>query len=98
MLTRVTDLTHARKARRQAAVFAEEAQLGENERGALAIVATEITTNVLKHAGTGMVMIDSVCQNGHRGVRVLGLDRGRGIRDLAAALHDGFSSSGTSGS
>lgn len=97
MLTRVTDLTHAGEARRQAAVFAEEAQLGENERGALAIVATEITTNVLKHAGTGMVMIDSVCQNGHRGVRVLGLDRGHGIHDLAAALHDGFSSSGTSG-
>ena len=97
MLTRVTDSTNAGEARRQAAVVGEEAQLGENERGALAIVVTEITTNVLKHGGSGMVMIDAVSQNGHRGVRVLGLDQGRGIRDLPAALRDGFSSSGTAG-
>lgn len=97
MLTRVSDSTHAGEARRHAALFGEEAQLSENERGALAIVVTEITTNVLKHAGGGVVMVDSVKQNGHRGVRVLGLDQGRGIRDVAAALLDGFSSSGTAG-
>ncbi|HKF41194.1 MAG TPA: ATP-binding SpoIIE family protein phosphatase [Candidatus Acidoferrum sp.] len=97
MLTRINDSTNAGEARRQAAVVGEEAQLSESERGALAIVVTEITTNVLKHAGTGIVMIDSVTQNGHRGVRVLGLDHGHGIGDLAAALRDGFSSSGTAG-
>jgi anti-sigma regulatory factor (Ser/Thr protein kinase) len=97
MLTRVTDSTHAGEIRRQAAIVGEEAQLGETERGALAIVVTEITTNVLKHAGTGTVMIDTVRHNGQRGVRVLGLDQGGGIRDLPTALRDGFSSSGTAG-
>ena len=97
MLTRVTDSTHAGEARRQAAVIGEEAHLGESERGALAIVVTEITTNVLKHAGSGVIIIHSVSQNGHRGVRVLGLDHGHGIRNLATALRDGFSSSGTPG-
>jgi anti-sigma regulatory factor (Ser/Thr protein kinase) len=97
MLTRVTDSTHAGEARRNAAVFGEEAELGEIERGALAIIVTEITTNVLKHVGSGTVMIDAIRQNGHRGVRVLGLDHGRGIRDISAALRDGFSSSGTPG-
>jgi anti-sigma regulatory factor (Ser/Thr protein kinase) len=97
MLTRVTDSSHAGEARRHAAVFGEQAQLGEREQGALAIVVTEITTNVLKHVGSGMVMIDGVRQNGHCGVRVLGLDHGAGIRDLSAALRDGFSSSGTPG-
>ena len=56
MLTRVTDSTHAGEARRYAAVLGEEAQFGERERGALAIVVTEITTNVLKHVGSGLVM------------------------------------------
>jgi anti-sigma regulatory factor (Ser/Thr protein kinase) len=97
MLTRVTDSTHAGEARRQAALFSEEAQLGERERGALAIVVTEMTTNVLKHVGSGLVMIDVVRQNSHRGVRVLGLDHGHGIRDISTALRDGFSSSGTAG-
>lgn len=97
MLTRVTDSTHAGEARRHAANFGEEAQLGERERGALAIVVTEMTTNVLKHAGSGLLMIDVVRQNGHRGVRVLGLDHGHGIRDVSAALRDGYSSSGTAG-
>lgn len=97
MLTRVTDSTHTGEARRHAAIFGEEAQFGERERGALAIVVTEITNNVLKHVGSGLVMIDAVRQNGYRGVRVLGLDHGRGIRDLAEALRDGFSSSGTAG-
>ena len=97
MLTRVTDSSHAGEARRQVAIFGEEAQLGEIERGALAIVATEMTTNVLKHAGSGVVLIDSIGQNGYRGVRLLGLDQGRGIRDVAAALQDGYSSSGSAG-
>jgi anti-sigma regulatory factor (Ser/Thr protein kinase) len=97
MLTRIADSSHTGEVRRNAAVFAEEARLGERERGALGIVVTEITTNVLKHVGNGMVMIDVVSQNGHRGVRVLGLDHGGGIRDMSAALRDGFSSSGTAG-
>jgi anti-sigma regulatory factor (Ser/Thr protein kinase) len=97
MLTRVTDATHTGEARRYAAAFGEEAQLGEREQGALAIVVTEMTTNVLKHAGSGLVMIDVVRQNGDRGVRVLGLDQGHGIRDISSALRDGFSSSGTAG-
>jgi len=97
MLTRVTHPTHAAEARRQADVFGAEVCLSERQRGSLAIVVTEMATNILKHAGNGTIMIDSVRQNGYRGVRVLGLDQGPGIRDLPAALQDGFSSSGTPG-
>jgi anti-sigma regulatory factor (Ser/Thr protein kinase) len=97
MLTRVTHPTHAAEARRQAVVFGEEVCLSESQRGSLAVVITEMVTNIVKHAGSGMIVMDSVRQNGHRGVRVLGLDQGPGIRDLASALQDGFSSSGTPG-
>ena len=95
-LTSITDATHAAEARRQAAAYGEEARLGERQ-GALAIAVTEIATNVLKHAGIGVIMLESVGSNGNRGVRVLGLDKGPGIPDVTTALQDGYSTAGTAG-
>ncbi len=96
-LTSITDATHAAEARRQAADYGEEAKLGEREQGALAVAVTEIATNVLKHAGSGLVVLESLKRNGDRGVRVLGLDKGPGIRDVTVALQDGYSTVGTAG-
>ncbi len=96
-LTLITDATHAAEARRQAAGYGEKAKLGDREQGALAVAVTEIATNVLKHAGSGLVVLESVRRNGDRGVRVLGLDKGPGIRDVTAALQDGYSTAGTAG-
>jgi anti-sigma regulatory factor (Ser/Thr protein kinase) len=98
MIIRVTDPTHAGEARRHAATFAENANLGERERGSLAIVVTEMVTNLVKHAGNGTIVVESIPHNGSSGVRVMGLDKGPGIRDLTAALRDGYSTAGTSGS
>ena len=55
MIIRVTDPTHAGEARRHAALYAEDANLGERERGSLAIVVTEMATNLVKHAGNGTI-------------------------------------------
>lgn len=97
MIIRVTDLTHAGEARRQAALAAEKSGLDESARGALAIVVTEMATNLVKHARNGTMLIESVGNNGTSGIRVLGLDQGPGIRDVRAALRDGYSSAGTAG-
>jgi anti-sigma regulatory factor (Ser/Thr protein kinase) len=97
MIIRVTDPSHAGEARRQALIVADQVKLGERERGALAIAVTEIATNLVKHAGSGSIVIDAMQQNGNRGVRVLGLDKGPGIRDISAALSDGHSTAGTAG-
>jgi anti-sigma regulatory factor (Ser/Thr protein kinase) len=97
MIIRVTDSTHAGEARRHAALLAEDAKLGERETGSLAIAVTEIVTNLVKHAGNGTMIVEAVANNGSSGVRLLGLDRGPGIRDLSAALRDGFSTAGTGG-
>ena len=50
MIIRVTDSTHAGQARRHAATLADEANLGTTEGGSLAIVVTEMATNLVKHA------------------------------------------------
>ena len=97
MIIRVTDPTHASEARRHAAAYAEDANLGERERGSLAIVVTEMATNLVKHAGSGIIVVDAVGHNGSAGVRGLGLDKGPGIRDLSVALRDGYSTVGTGG-
>lgn len=97
MIIRVTDTSHAGEARRQAAILAERLNLGERERGGLAIAVTEIVTNLVKHAGDGTIVLDSVGHNGTRGVRVIGMDKGPGIRDVGAALADGHSTAGTGG-
>lgn len=98
MIIRVTDSTHAGEARRHAAFLAGDAKLGERESGSLAIAVTEMVTNLVKHAGNGTMIVEAVTHNGSSGVRLLGLDRGPGIRDLNAALRDGFSTAGTAGS
>ena len=91
MMIRVSDASHVGEARRHAAVCAEQLTLGETERGAVAIVVTEMVTNLVKHVGLGLLMIESMAHNGNRGLRVQALDKGPGIRDLGRALQDGHS-------
>lgn len=77
--------------------MAEGLSLGERAAGALAIVVTEIVTNVVKHAGTGKIILDPISSNGNRGIRILALDKGPGVKDLSVALRDGHSTAGTAG-
>jgi hypothetical protein len=56
-----------------------------------------MATNLVKHAGQGSMIVEVIGQNGSSGVRVLGLDKGPGIRDLTTALRDGYSTAGTGG-
>lgn len=80
-------------ARRASTVAAEKAGLGEDERGRTAVVATEAATNVVKHAGSGEILLDAA----EKCLRMVVLDRGPGIADVARALEDGYSTAGTPG-
>lgn len=97
MIIQVSDSSHTGEARRSAARFSEDLSFGEQSRGALAIVVTEIVTNLVKHVGSGMLVLEPVSHNGDKGVRVLALDKGSGIKDLNLALQDGHSTAGTPG-
>jgi hypothetical protein len=63
----------------------------------VALVATEIATNVVKHAGHGEVLVQGARRGDRQSVAVVGLDRGPGIASVAAALRDGMSTRGTAG-
>ncbi|MDN0198985.1 ATP-binding SpoIIE family protein phosphatase [Streptomyces sp. S.PNR 29] len=94
----VHDSTRVRDARVAAEHAAALAGLDEKRTAAAALVATELATNLLKHAGGGQVLIDVVappvltqCRDGARAVQIATVDHGPGIADVPAALGDGFS-------
>lgn len=60
--------------------------LGEAAAARLALAATELGTNQLRHAGNGAIAVRSVERLGTRGVELIAADSGPGIGDLAAAV------------
>lgn len=93
----IDDASLVGEARRIAVRLAEEIGMEEGDRGALAIAVTELATNIVKHAGTGRIVCEQLATNGARGIRFLAIDQGPGIRNISAALEDGYSTAGTSG-
>jgi anti-sigma regulatory factor (Ser/Thr protein kinase) len=91
------DPSRVAEVRRAAALFADEENLGEARTSDLAIVVTEVCTNLVKHAKGGEVCLSKLSERGVRGVEVLALDHGPGITDLDRCLSDGYSSTQTSG-
>jgi anti-sigma regulatory factor (Ser/Thr protein kinase) len=93
----VTDQSRVGEARRSAAVLGAEAGLDETERGTLAVIVTELATNLARYAREGVLVLRTIGAPGRCGVELLALDRGPGILDLNKAMTDGYSSGGTAG-
>jgi anti-sigma regulatory factor (Ser/Thr protein kinase) len=98
MLIEVSEESQAGDARRKAAAFAEELDLSETQRGEIALVATEMATNLVKHAGKGHILVQALRQNNHTGLQIMSIDKGPGIADISKALSDGPLASGSLGS
>jgi len=90
-------LSAAGEVRRTAVALAVALGFDEEAQGRVALVATEATTNLAKHAKGGEAILRSLSVAEGGGVEVLALDRGPGIADLARCLRDGFSTTGTAG-
>jgi anti-sigma regulatory factor (Ser/Thr protein kinase) len=93
----VTDQSHIAEARRSAVEAATAFGFDTTHAGRVAIVATELATNIVKHGGGGEMLISIYEDPTGTGVELIALDRGRGISNITHALQDGVSSTGTSG-
>jgi anti-sigma regulatory factor (Ser/Thr protein kinase) len=91
------DPSHVGQARRASVNIAEALNLGEKKLSASAIVATELATNIIKHAGEGVILAQEIRNGERRGLQLLAIDKGPGIRDVPAALADGWTTAGTLG-
>ncbi|QDQ25577.1 SpoIIE family protein phosphatase [Chitinimonas arctica] len=84
--------------RRVAVAMAAKLGFDETTRGRVALVATELGSNLVRYANRGRVLLAAVESTpGKLAVEMLSLDHGPGIADLSACMADGHSTGGTSG-
>ena len=93
----VRDPSQVAEARRAAVAVAQAQGFNEEAGGRVAIVASELATNLLKHGGGGELLVGSHDDATGSGVELLALDKGPGMADVGASLRDGHSTAGSYG-
>ncbi|KJC35091.1 ATP-binding SpoIIE family protein phosphatase [Bradyrhizobium sp. LTSP857] len=93
----VNDQSGVAEARRAATDLAQRVGFTETDKGRLALVATELSTNLVKHGSGGEILVGTYEDNEGQGIEILALDKGAGMSNVAACLEDGYSSAGTAG-
>ena len=93
----VSDSSHVGEVRRRTKELADAADLNESKREQAAIVATELATNLIRHATDGQIVLGAVGENSNGWVEVCSIDRGPGIADIGRCLEDGYSTAGGPG-
>jgi anti-sigma regulatory factor (Ser/Thr protein kinase) len=83
--------------RRSAKRLGDGFQFDETTTGRIAIIATELATNIVRHAGSGEILLQVLDDGIAPEFEVLAIDRGPGMRDLDACMRDGYSTGGTAG-
>jgi anti-sigma regulatory factor (Ser/Thr protein kinase) len=93
----MAEASQAAEARRMASTLARRLGFGPTEAGRIAIVVTEASTNLVKHAHGGEVLLGAVEAGSARGVCMIALDRGPGMPSMPNCMRDGFSTTGSPG-
>src|SRR5690349_12592428 len=93
----VQDQSQVSETRRRATQIAERQGFGEIDTGRVALVATELATNILKHGNGGEVLVGAYGEGPDSGIELIALDKGPGIPNVAESLADGYSTAGTAG-
>ncbi len=93
----VTDASSVGEVRRTALLAAQRLNFDEKQSGEFALLATEASRNVLVHGGGGLVVLTGMKERNASTARILALDKGPGIPNMAQAMSDGYSTAGTMG-
>ncbi|HEY7175851.1 MAG TPA: ATP-binding protein, partial [Micromonosporaceae bacterium] len=93
----VGDVAIAGGVRRAATSLASDVSLSDRTVGNLAIVATELATNLARHADDGAIVLRIRRAGDQVGVEVVAIDGGPGMADIGTSTVDGVSTAGTLG-
>jgi len=93
----VIDESSVGAVRRSAQLAAQRLEFDETKAGELTLLASEASRNVLVHGGGGEVVLSAWRDRHYAAARILAMDKGPGIKDLAQAMTDGYSTAGTPG-
>ncbi len=86
MNTAIADPSQVSEGRRLAVEFARKTGLDDAKLARIALVATEMATNLVKHGGGGTLVVDRFDDADGRGIELMALDRGTGMADVGIAL------------
>jgi anti-sigma regulatory factor (Ser/Thr protein kinase) len=93
----ITDRSSIGEARRVSTQIADRSRLKGVEVGRVALIVTELATNLFLYATNGEIIIRMLPIEGPPGVEIIALDHGPGIADVQRCMMDGYSTGGTQG-
>jgi anti-sigma regulatory factor (Ser/Thr protein kinase) len=97
MSMRVDDPTAAGEARRRAMSVARTLGFDDSHVGRIGIAVSEASTNMVKHATGGRLVLQELGDDGEHGMAALALDHGPGMAQPGAMMLDGATTTGTMG-
>lgn len=81
-------------ARQEGRALAARLGFSGSEQIFVATAISEAARNILQYARCGEIVLDHISSGGREGILIIARDDGPGIKDIARALEDGYSSSG----
>ena len=84
------DIVYARQKGRE---LASQLGFSSSELALIATAISELARNIVRYAGNGAIIIKFVERGEKRGVHIVATDEGPGIRNIALAMQDGYSTS-----
>jgi serine/threonine-protein kinase RsbT len=81
-------------ARAEGRALAGELGFSRTDATLIATAISEVARNIVVHAGTGAVRLKPTCEARRYGLVVIAEDSGPGIRDVDAALREGYGTDG----
>lgn len=93
----IVESSQVGEARRIAIALGSQLGFNETERGKVGLVVTEFAHNLVRHSQEGQLLLQPKIKHNIKGIEILSLDKGPGIRNISECLRDGFSTAGTSG-
>jgi anti-sigma regulatory factor (Ser/Thr protein kinase) len=93
----VVEQSQVGQVRRLATDLGRAQGLTEEDIGRAALVATEMSTNLVKYGKSGTVTLSRYHEDGAEGLQLVAADKGPGFPDFAASTRDGHSTGGSLG-
>ncbi|MGE0450254.1 MAG: ATP-binding SpoIIE family protein phosphatase [Vicinamibacterales bacterium] len=93
----VTDTSEAAAVRFAGRELADAVGFDEEDSYRVGLVATELATNLVKHAKRGEVLLRILDRDEKAAIELIAIDQAHGIGDVSGALADGYSTAGSPG-
>jgi anti-sigma regulatory factor (Ser/Thr protein kinase) len=95
---KIEDRSYVSFIKREIHLKAVAAKFNESDSGKIDIIVSELTSNLVKHAGEGELLYRVVVpENGNPLFEIICIDKGPGIEDTVKAMKDGVSTTKTLG-